>query len=208
MRCENPELYPRSQLSDLSKSGTWSVAQVQALTVPCYALGAITYLVTAWLSDRSQRRTRYVVILGLVSAAGYGILISPAPGGVKYFGCCIVAIGLYAIVGIPMSWLPSNNLRYGKRTVATGLQVTIGNMSGILAPFLYSSADGPRFTLGHSVSLAMIVIALMLFWAMGLWFRNVNRRRAAGKEDHRVENLSQEEIRELGEYDPDYRYTY
>lgn len=116
--------------------GSWSIAQVQALTVPCYALGAVTYLVVAWLSDRSQRRTVYVVCLGLASAAGYAILISPAPRGVKYFGCCVVAIGLYVIVGIPLAWLPSNNPRYGKRTVATGIQVTIGNFAGIPAPFV------------------------------------------------------------------------
>lgn len=75
--------------------GDWSIAQVQALTVPCYALGAITYLITAWISDRTQRRAFPVVILGLVSAAGYAILISPVSGGVKYFGCIVVAVGLY-----------------------------------------------------------------------------------------------------------------
>jgi MFS family permease len=116
--------------------GRWSTAQVQALTVPCYALGAITYLMVAWCSDRYQRRTIWVVSLGAVSAAGYAILISPAPGGVKYLGCCIVGIGLYVIVGIPLAWLPINNPRYGKRTVATGLQTTIGNSAGIAAPFV------------------------------------------------------------------------
>lgn len=116
--------------------GKWSIAQVQALTVPCYALGAITYLIVAWLSDRHQSRTVYVVALGMVSALGYIILISPVGTGVKYFGCCIVAMGLYVIVGIPLAWLPSNNPRYGKRTVATGIQVTIGNFAGIPAPFV------------------------------------------------------------------------
>ncbi|RSL49944.1 hypothetical protein CEP54_012169 [Fusarium duplospermum] len=188
--------------------GSWSIAQVQALTVPCYALGAVTYLVVAWLSDRSQRRAAYVVGLGLVSAAGYAILLSPAPGGVKYFGCCVVAIGLYVIVGIPLAWLPSNNPRYGKRTVAVGLQVTIGNSAGIPAPFLYSSKDGPRFILGHSVSMAMILMAMVLYLAMGMWFRHVNKRRASGNDDHRVEGMTEEEIAELGEDNPEYRYTW
>jgi sugar phosphate permease len=30
--------------------GSWSTAEVQALTVPCYALGAITYLIVAYVS--------------------------------------------------------------------------------------------------------------------------------------------------------------
>src|SRR5690606_32096850 len=116
--------------------GDWSTAQVQALTIPCYALGAIAYLVVAYLSDRTQKRAVFAVVSGLVCAAGYAILVSPAPGNVKYFGCFLAAMGLYVVVGIPLAWLPSNNPRYGKRTVASGLQLTIGNSAGIPAPFV------------------------------------------------------------------------
>ncbi|KAL6354302.1 hypothetical protein LRP88_11628 [Fusarium phalaenopsidis] len=69
--------------------GDWSIAQVQALTIPCYALGAISYIVVAWLSDRSQRRAVFTVIFGLVCTTGYAVLVSTAPGGVKYFGCLL-----------------------------------------------------------------------------------------------------------------------
>lgn len=116
--------------------GDWNTAQVQALTIPCYAIGAITYIVVAWFSDRTQRRAVFTVALGLVCTVGYAILVSTAPSGVKYFGCCLAAMGLYVIVGLPLAWLPSNNPRYGKRTVATGLQLTIGNSAGIPAPFV------------------------------------------------------------------------
>ena len=119
--------------------GDWNTAQVQALTIPCYAMGAITYLVVAWFSDRTQRRAVFTVILGLVCAIGYALLVSPAPSGVRYFGCFLAAMGLYVIVGLPLAWLPSNNPRYGKRTVATGLQLTIGNSAGIPAPFVSTS---------------------------------------------------------------------
>lgn len=114
----------------------WSSAIVQVLTVPCYALGAITYLVAAWLSDRYQKRGLPTVTLALVSVIGYAMLMSNSSYGVHYAGCFLVAMGLYTCVGIPVAWLPNNNPRYGKRTTATGLQVTIGNCSGILAPFV------------------------------------------------------------------------
>lgn len=116
--------------------GDWSVPEVQALTIPCYGLGAVSYLVVAYLSDRTQRRAVFAVGAGFVCAAGYAILTSTASGNVKYFGCFLAAMGLYVVVGIPLAWLPSNNPRYGKRTVATGLQLTIGNSAGIPAPFV------------------------------------------------------------------------
>lgn len=114
----------------------WSSPTVQALTVPCYALGAITYLIIAYISDRQQLRGLYVVIFGIVSIVGYGLLISPTHQGVHYAGCFLVAFGLYVFVGIPLAWVPTNQPRYGKRTTATGIQLTIGNVAGIMAPFV------------------------------------------------------------------------
>lgn len=121
--------------------GDWSDAEVQALTIPCYALGAISYLVVAWLSDRTQKRAVFAIVFGIICTAGYAVLVSSAPGNVKYFGCFLAAMGLYVVVGIPLAWLPSNNPRYGKRTVATGLQLTIGNSAGVPAPFVSTFAD-------------------------------------------------------------------
>lgn len=114
----------------------WSSPIVQVLTIPCYALGAITYLVVSWFSDRYQRRGAPTVAFALVSVLGYAMLLSDSGNGVRYAGCFFVAMGLYVCVGIPLAWLPDNNPRYGKRTTATGLQITIGNCSGIMAPFV------------------------------------------------------------------------
>ncbi|KAL2835025.1 major facilitator superfamily domain-containing protein [Aspergillus cavernicola] len=188
--------------------GDWSTAQVQALTIPCYALGAITYIVVAWLSDRTQRRAIFTVLFGLTCMTGYAILMSNAPGGVKYFGCFLAAMGLYVIVGLPLAWLPSNNPRYGKRTVATGLQLTIGNSAGIPAPFLYKTNEGPRFVKGHAISMALVAMSALIYMAFWAWFRRQNRRKAAGTEDYRVQGMTEEEAEELGEHNPRFMYTY
>ena len=70
--------------------GNWSTAKIQALTIPCYCLGAITYLVVARISDRTQQRGLYSCIFGTVSVIGYGILISDSGLNVHYFGCFLV----------------------------------------------------------------------------------------------------------------------
>jgi len=120
-----------------------SSATVQLLTVPCYALGAITYLVTARFSDRQQKRAFYTVLMGIISIIGYAMLLSDSKPATHYAGCFLVAMGLYVCVGLPLAWLPTNLPRYGKRTSATGLQLTIGNCAGIMSafvglpPFLY-----------------------------------------------------------------------
>ncbi|ETN41099.1 uncharacterized protein HMPREF1541_03034 [Cyphellophora europaea CBS 101466] len=190
--------------------GTWSTAQVQALTIPCYALGALTYLSVAYCSDRWQRRGIPTIIFGLVSIVGYAVLISPVSNGVKYFGCFLVAMGLYVIVGIPLAWLPSNNPRYGKRTTASGLQLTIGNCSGIMAPFLYKTNEAPRFVRGHAVTMAMVAMAGVIYAFMTVWFMRANKQRddGTGKADEKLAGLTEDEVAELGEHNPKYRYTY
>lgn len=111
-------------------------AEVQVLTIPCYALGAITYMIVARYSDWRQSRGPVVVLFGLISVVGYAILVSDSGSNAHYGGCFLVALGLYVVVGIPIAWLPTNCPRYGKRTTATALQLTYGNCAGIMAPFV------------------------------------------------------------------------
>ncbi len=66
--------------------GEWSAAEIQLLTIPCYFVGAMTYMLVAWLSDRKQKRGLFCVIFGCVSVVGYGVLLSDSSAGVHYFG--------------------------------------------------------------------------------------------------------------------------
>ena len=136
--CTDTMLYGYSTFlpTIIADLGQWTTAEVQALTIPCYCLGAITYMVAARLSDAHQKRGAYAVMFGAISVVGYGVLLSKASAGVHYFGCFLIALGLYVVVGLPLAWLPNNQPRYGKRTTATGLQLTVGNSSGVMAPFV------------------------------------------------------------------------
>ncbi|KAK8054830.1 major facilitator superfamily transporter [Apiospora rasikravindrae] len=192
-------------------SGQWSSAEVQLLTVPCYFLGAVAYMAAAWYSDRVQRRAIFVVIFGCVSVVGYGILLSNSTSGVHYFGYLLhdrhgslhsrrLAAGL--------GNCPTIAPRYGKRTTACGMNLTMGNMSGIMAPFIYLTAEGPRYIRGNAVSLSMVGMAVGLYGFLWFWFRRENKRRDAGQVSAEHAHLSEEDLMELGDESPHYRYTY
>ncbi|KAL8837974.1 MAG: hypothetical protein Q9176_005322 [Flavoplaca citrina] len=187
--------------------GTWTTAETQALTIPCYTLGALSYVLMARLSDIQQRRGLYTVIFGTISVIGYGILVSDASTGVHYLGCFLVAMGLYVTTGLPLAWLANNQPRYGKRTTATGLQITVGNISGIMAPFLYPDSQGPRFISGHAVTLAMVGMANVIFAFMSWYLSRQNDRRKRGEEDAKFANMAEDEIAELGDKSPRFLYT-
>lgn len=184
-----------------------SASVVQLLTIPCYAVGAITYMSVARFSDWRQLRGWPVVALCMMSVLGYALLIAPLSPSAHYAGCFLVALGLYVAVGIPLAWLPTNNPRFGKRTTATGLQLTIGNSSGIMAPFLYPSAEGPRYIRGHAVTMGLIAFAAVLFGSMSVWFGRENKRRERGESDGKMEGLSEEEVLALGDENPKFRFA-
>ncbi|OAA77952.1 Major facilitator superfamily domain, general substrate transporter [Akanthomyces lecanii RCEF 1005] len=187
--------------------GKWTPAQVQLLTIPCYFLGASAYMAIATVSDRTQKRGLFCVIFGILSVVGYAILLSNVSSGVHYFACFLVAAGLYIVVGLPLAWLPNNSPRYGKRTTATGMQLTIGNASGIMSSFIYPTLDAPRFIRGHAVTLSMVAMGTLIYGLLWVWYRRENQRRAAGALQEKYQNLSDDELRELGDESPHYTYT-
>ncbi|KAI8939606.1 hypothetical protein NX059_003369 [Plenodomus lindquistii] len=184
-----------------------SSAMVQVLTIPCYALGAITYLVTARFSDKQQKRGFYSILLGVISIIGYAMLISDSSSGVHYAGCFLVAMGLYVCVGLPLAWLPTNLPRYGKRTSATGLQLSIGNCAGIMSAFIYPTRDRPRFVKGHGITMAMVGFAIVCYAVLWFQFRKINSRREKGEEEHLIAGMSDDEVAEMGDDSPRFRYT-
>jgi hypothetical protein len=110
--------------------GTWHPAEVQLLTVPCYFLGAAVYMTVAFLSDRLQRRGLFCVAFGCVSVIGYAVLLGGASSGVRYFGCFLVAGGLYVVVGLPLAWVSiSSNWERGTKGWSTNI---IGSYRAIL----------------------------------------------------------------------------
>ncbi|GAB7325810.1 hypothetical protein MBLNU13_g09894t1 [Cladosporium sp. NU13] len=184
-----------------------SSAMVQILTIPCYALGAVSYMAAARYSDWRQSRGPVVVLFGLVSVIGYAMLVSDSGPNVHYGGCFLTAMGLYVLVGIPIAWLPTNSPRYGKRTTATALQLTFGNCAGIMAPFLYSTEEAPRYVRGHAVTMAMVATGCLIYATLYFYYTWENKKRASGQRDHLVEGKTEEEILAMGDESPRFMFA-
>lgn len=134
-------------------------------------------------------------------------MISDSSSGVHYFGALLIALGLYVTVGLPLAWLPTNLPRYGKRTFATGLQLTFGNVSGVISPFLYKNSEAPRYIRGNAVTLGLVGVFGVLYGVMWVCLHAINERRARGLEDKKIASMSEDEIRELGDRNPRFRYS-
>lgn len=87
------------------------------------------------------------------------------------------------------------------------MQLTIGNASGVMAPFIYATAEGPRYIKGHAVTLSLVGMATVVYGLMSLYFRGQNKRREAGEVHTDHQHLSDDELAELGDESHHFRYV-
>lgn len=67
--------------------------------------------------------------------------------------------------------------------------------------------DKPRYTRGHAVTLSMVGMGTIVYGFMWWWYARENSRRAAGEVKDKHRGLEEEEMKELGDESPIYRYT-
>ena len=76
----------------------------------------------------------------------------------------------------------------------------------VIFSWTYVPADGPKYPIGHSINFSGEIIAAALA-VFGIFYcMYENKARAAGKRDHRLEGLSEQETIDLGNRHPSYRY--
>ena len=73
---------------------------------------------------------------------------------------------------------------------------------------LYQTHEAPQFIKGHAVSMALVAMGTVIYAMLWAYFRYENKRRAAGKLDHKTLGMAEEEVDELGEDNPRFHYTY
>jgi MFS family permease len=185
----------------------WTNQTVQALTIPVYFSGFAVYVLGAWYSDRLQQRGLFVIGGFCICILGYIFLIANAGVGLSFAGCFVVAMGLWTATGAAMTWINVNNPRYGKRAFSSGMQITIGNSAGVAAPFLYGAGDAPEYYPGYGATIGLLVMAVCIYTTLHFWYKRQNARKLSGAEDWRMEGKTEEEINEMGEFNPRFLYT-
>jgi predicted MFS family arabinose efflux permease len=169
----------------------YTAAQAQLLTVPPYAIATCLTVIVAILSERTSRRTPFIIGSACIAIIGYIILFtahSNAPG-VSYVGTIFAAAGIYPATAIVLSW-PANNVSgQTKRATANALQISVGNLGAVLGTQLYRPNTSPRFYLGHGFALGYLVANICVVSTLWVVLRVENRRRERVLAEHEAEGL-------------------
>ena len=142
------------------------------------------------------------------SIVGYIILIAAPSNSAKYFGCFLVASGIYPNVPQGVAWNGNNIGGSVKRGVGIAMHVGFGNLGGAIAGFIYRKEDAPRYIVGHATLLATTSMSMILCILMTLYLRRENARRDREykpPQEYTAEEKTAE--REKGDNATFFRYT-
>ncbi|PSR71771.1 hypothetical protein PHLCEN_2v12375, partial [Hermanssonia centrifuga] len=169
----------------------------------------IILLIFALWSDRIKMRYPFILAGLVMCLIGFAINISNAPIGVKYFGTFFCVSGSYAAFPGVISWLGNNLSGQYKRGVGMALHIGIGNFAGAIASNIYRSQDAPRYVLGHGLELMFVGIGFVTLPIAVVAYTRINARRDVLEKEMQEKGIkyTAEELRELGDKAPDFRYT-
>lgn len=174
-------------LPALIKGMGYNKYQTQLLTIPFYVVALISFVLVCYYSDKLQHRGTFLVAGTVFEIVGYVILIATDSLGARYFGCMLLAVGMYVCSALSIIWVNNNNAGHYKRATIGGMITTVGSLSGVLAGQIYTAGTAPRYFKGLKVALGLSCAAVPMVLAMMWVYHRRNQQR-----EQEVERLIKE----------------
>lgn len=186
----------------------WKAQEAQIRTIPVYVFAAGMMLIGAWASDRLRHRFSFFIAGTGMVTIGYGMLLAQEGKSRDYkFGAVFLVFGgAYMVTPMALAWLQNNLSGHWKRAFGSSIQVTIGNLAGIIGSNIFLVNEAPTYVTGYSVALAMMWLGAICATILFLLMWRENKKRDAGERDDRL-NLPEDVKNNLGDAYPTFRFT-
>lgn len=152
----------------------------QALSAPPYLLSFVVVIFTAWLSDKLQNRSYFVIFHALLSAAGYAFLALAGKLGLgiwwRYAGIYPAAIGFFSVITIIITWNINNEETESKQGAGFAMLQFIGQCGPLVGTRLYPEKDAPFYVSGMAVCAGAMVFVACLSMGLRIYLGWKNRR--------------------------------
>ncbi|KAH9451517.1 hypothetical protein Pst134EA_025467 [Puccinia striiformis f. sp. tritici] len=199
------------------KSFGYSPRITQLVSVPPFAVGFISMLLTSYLSDRYGARGITAILMGLIAFAGYLMFMISNSDSFRYFSLFLSVAGIYSASPTMYAWLANNSAPHYRKASAIALGPIAANSGGILSTWLFPSSQQPRYPTATIVNLCFSAGIAILCSLNLLWLRSCNKKKAAQIEETVVltekgqstaKNLDDGEWLRLGDKCQNFRYAY
>ncbi|KAJ3130648.1 hypothetical protein HK100_007764 [Physocladia obscura] len=161
----------------------FSSLNAQLLTSPFAVINFFLQLAISRYSD--SRNSRAVPLAGsaLLAVVGYLIIIffSPTDVGGRWALYVLFAFTCFNPGSLPLILAWTTNLIVGhtKRTVSVTIVVLASAFGGLAGSFVYEASDAPRYIVGHTSNMILVIVGLTTVVGLALLVRRENQRRDA-----------------------------
>ncbi|RFU24882.1 hypothetical protein B7463_g11452, partial [Scytalidium lignicola] len=179
------------------KTFGYSTIHSQLLSVAPYIFAILCVLFCGYLFDYLHLRGPFMIGACILQAVGWIINIAAKSNTATYFGCFLIAGGVFSGINLMASWLTENLQPHYVRATGISLSVTMGTCGGIIATFTYMDTGS---NVGNWVQLGMCILSAICAGFL-MWKNNAeNKLRQRGGRDYRLHNASSPE--QLGSRHP------
>ncbi|KFX94048.1 hypothetical protein V490_04545 [Pseudogymnoascus sp. VKM F-3557] len=174
----------------------------QALSAPPYLMSFFVVILTAYLSDRMQSRSTFVIFHALFSCSGYLVLALAERFGLgvwwRYVAIYPAAIGFFSVITIVITWSINNQESESKQGAGFAMLQLVGQCGPLVGTRLYPDTDAPYYTRGMAGCAGAMVLVATLAVILRLYLSRKNRRNDMQKGVGYVEVDKEEEDNLVG----------
>ncbi|KAJ5773865.1 hypothetical protein N7457_008761 [Penicillium paradoxum] len=199
-------------LPTITKGMGFEGTNAQLMTVPPYVAGAISAVIFSTLSDRFYRRMPFVVAPLFLIVIGYAIIMGlkgqlQANIGPGFFAIILTCMGIYPVHPATSSWTLNNLAPSNRRAIGSAFNICIGNLGGIVGSYMYLDKEAPSYPTGFGLSLAFGATGIIAAVVLEFSYIYANKRNGSMDEAEIREKYSDEQLLQMGDKSPLFRYT-
>lgn len=207
-----PNYALKFSMPEIIKSMGYESANAQLLTIPPYAVGALSAYGFSVFADRFSWRMPFIVVPQCSLIVAFGILFSKAADienniALCYFGICLACFGMYPILPGVNAWNVCNIPNPHKRAVAIGYLICVGNVGGIIGSYIYRAEEKPRYPTGYGTSLAFAAAGITACLSLEFCLWSANKKKALMTVSEIEEKYTEDQLREMEERSPMFKYS-
>ncbi|TYJ52658.1 hypothetical protein B9479_006750 [Cryptococcus floricola] len=189
----------------------FTAATSQAMSTPPYVFASLCVLASGWYSDKYKQRMLSTVIPSVVAFAGLLICVLTVTHkhlvALTYIGVCLAAGGAYCLTPAYSAWAGLNSAGAGKRAAAISISVLWAQIGGVAGSNIFMAKESPAYHTGFGTCLAFVGFGNILVPSLYYFYVGyVNKEREKMSEEDVYAKWTVEELQEMGDLSPLYRY--
>ncbi|KEZ45652.1 hypothetical protein SAPIO_CDS2017 [Scedosporium apiospermum] len=198
-------------MPQIVKNMGFASTKAQLMTAPPYAVAALASLLCAWFSDKYRWRMPFMVGPQVLTLVGFAILYVVSDKlkdniALAYFCLFIVCAGTYPTLPGINSWSSDNLAGPAKRAMGLGFMIMMGNVSGFGGSYIFINKEAPKYPTAYGLSLGLLCTAVVASISLDYVYWTINKRRKAMTPEEISAEYTNEELDELGDRSPLFRY--